>query len=140
MGSRERGAPVWGWGWAYYLKEMIRRLASIVALILLLSSAAPVLACVTGSAMSHAESACCRAMHGQCGAMEQQGCCRTEIRTDNAPQFAVAEAGVSVQWVCVAYLPMVVTEERVGLARVWVAPDDESPPGDVSGRTTVLQI
>ena len=63
----------------------MRRLSSIAAILLLLTAAAPVMACLTSVAMSHEESACCRAMHGQCGHMEKMGCCQTEVRTDESP-------------------------------------------------------
>jgi hypothetical protein len=66
----------------------MRRLVSIVAILLLLASAAPVMACLTNVVMSHEESACCRAMNGQCGHMEKMGCCQTEIRADETPQIA----------------------------------------------------
>lgn len=54
----------------------------------LLSGAASLLACMTGTAMTQEESACCRSMHGKCGGMEKMGCCRTEVRTDDHPQLA----------------------------------------------------
>jgi len=38
----------------------VRRLASIVAILLLLTAAVPVMACVTNVVISHEESACCR--------------------------------------------------------------------------------
>ena len=66
----------------------MRRLASIVAILLLLAAAAPVMACMTSVVMSREESAYCRAMHGQCGGMTKMGCCRMEIRTDETPQIA----------------------------------------------------
>ena len=51
----------------------MRRLASFVAILLMLTAAAPVMACLTNVVMSHEESACCRAMHGQCGHMAEDG-------------------------------------------------------------------
>jgi hypothetical protein len=61
----------------------MRRFASIAAILLLFTAAAPVMACLTGVVMSHEESACCHAMHGQCGHMEKMDCCQTEVRTDD---------------------------------------------------------
>src|SRR5580704_1167134 len=81
------------------LDTVMRRLASIVAIVLLLTAAAPVMACLTSVVMSHEESACCRAMHGQCGHMEKMGCCRTEVRTDETPQIAAISPATDVQWV-----------------------------------------
>ena len=63
----------------------MRRLTGIVAILLLLTAAAPVMACLTNVVMSHEESACCQAMHGQCGHMEKMGCCRPEVRADESP-------------------------------------------------------
>jgi len=118
----------------------MRRLASIVAIFLLLTAAAPVLACMTGAAMNHEESACCRAMHGQCGEMAKTGCCRTEVRTDHAPQIATTSPATSVHWVCVAHLPLPSAPIRFASSAVWHAPDEDSPPCLLTVKTTVLRI
>jgi len=118
----------------------MRRLASFVAILLLLASAAPVMACLTSVEMSHEESACCRAMHGQCGHMEKMGCCRTEVRTDETPQFAAASPATDVQWVCVAHLPALSTSVHFVSSNVWRAPDEHSPPGLLTTKTAVLRI
>ena len=108
----------------------MRRLASIVAILLLLTAAAPVMACVTSVVMSHEESACCRAMHGQCGHMEKMGCCRTEVRTDETPQIAATSPATDVQWVCVAHLPALSTPvHSVASVSSGFIPDEHSPPG-----------
>ncbi len=122
------------------LNLAMRRLTSILAILLLLITAAPVLACVTGAAMSHEESACCRAMHGQCGEMAKQGCCRTEVRTDNTPQIAATSPAVSVHWICVAHLPSLPSPARLAVPTVWHVPDEHSPPGLLTAKTTVLRI
>lgn len=72
----------------------MRRLASIVALLLLLTTAAPMMACVMGTAMSYEENACCRAMRGNCDEMAKTGCCRTEVRTDKQPQMAATAPSI----------------------------------------------
>ncbi len=118
----------------------MRRFASIVAILLLLTAAAPVMACLTSKVMSHEESACCRAMHGQCGHMEKMGCCRTEVRTDETPQIAAASPATDVQWVCVAHLPYLLTQVHFVSSTVWRAPDEHSPPGLLTAKTTVLRI
>ena len=118
----------------------MRRVASIVAILLLLTAAAPVMACVTNMVMSHEESACCRAMHGQCGHMEKMGCCRTEVRTDETPQIAGTAPGIHVQWVCVAHMPALSTPVHFVASAVWLMPDEHSPPGLLAAKTTVLRI
>ena len=118
----------------------MRRFASIVAILLLLTAAAPVMACLTSVVMSHEESACCLAMHGQCGHMEKMGCCRTEVRTDETPQIAATSPVTDVQWVCVAHLPFLPTPVHFVASVIWLIPDEHSPPGLVTARTTVLRI
>ena len=122
------------------LSTVMRRLASIVAILLLLTAAAPVMACLTSVVMSHAESACCRVMHGQCGHMEKMGCCRTEVRTDEHPQLAATSPATPVQWVCVAHLPSLSTPLHSVVSTAWHAPEEHSPPGLLTAKTTVLRI
>jgi hypothetical protein len=68
----------------------MRRIATLAAIFLLLTTVAPVLACVTGVGMSREETACCRAMHGQCGEMVKMSCCQTKARADIHPQIVSA--------------------------------------------------
>jgi hypothetical protein len=117
----------------------MKRLASIVAILLLISAAAPVLACMTDGAMNHEESACCRAMHGNCGEMAKTGCCRTEVRTDAHPQIATTAPSLELHWAIVDWLtPVVVTVQTV--PSVFDIPVEHSPPGLLAARTTVLRI
>jgi hypothetical protein len=118
----------------------MRRLASIAAILLLITAAAPVMACLTNVVMSHEESACCRAMHGQCGQMEKMGCCRPQVRTDETPQIAATSPATDVQWVCVAHMPAVTTPLHVVASTVWLMPDEHSPPGLLTAQITVLRI
>jgi hypothetical protein len=118
----------------------MRRVANVVAILLLLTAAAPVMACLTGVVMNHEESACCRAMHGQCGHMEKMGCCRTEVRTDETPQIAAAAPATDVQWICVALLPSLAVQAHSAASVVWYLPNDHSPPGLLTAKTTVLRI
>lgn len=118
----------------------MRRAASVVAILLLLIAAAPVMACVTSMVMSHEESACCRAMHGQCGHMEKMGCCRTEVRTDETPQIAGTSPAIDVQWVCLAHLPALSVPIHFIAFTVRSMPDEHSPPGLLATKTTVLRI
>jgi hypothetical protein len=118
----------------------MRRLVSIVALLLLLSTAAPLLACVAGSAMSQEEKACCRAMHGNCGEMAKMGCCRTEIRTDEYPQIAATAPSINLQWAVVAWLAPNLLPMQDVPHPLLAAPDEHSPPGLLTARFTVLRI
>jgi hypothetical protein len=118
----------------------VRRLISFVAVLLLLASAAPVMACVTNLAMSHAESACCRSMHGQCGEMAKQGCCQTVVHNDS-PQFATESATLAVHWTIVTQvvesLVSPVTLDNPA-RQMFLA--EHSPPGLLIAQTTVLRI
>ena len=118
----------------------MRRLASILAIFILLLTTAPLLACMTESAMSQEESACCRAMHGQCRHMEKMGCCQTEVRTDESPQIAAASPAIHVQWIFIAHLPRLVPQIHFVSSTVWHAPEEHSPPGLLTAKTAVLRI
>jgi hypothetical protein len=117
----------------------MRRLGSVVALFLLLSAAAPILACMTGAAMSQEESACCRAMHGQCGEMAKMGCCRIEARHD-LPQVATQPTALPVQWVVASLLEPVALALPSSASVLWKLTDEHSPPGLVAVQSTVLRI
>ena len=119
----------------------MRRLVGIVAILLLFTAAAPVMACLTTVVMNHEESACCRAMNGQCGHMEKMGCCRTEVRTDETPQIASTSPLTDVQWICLAHLPSLPVQVHSVTSVVWHLPNDHSPPpGLLTTKTTVLRI
>jgi len=118
----------------------MRRFAGFVAILVLLSAAAPLLACMTDSAMSQEESACCRSMHGHCGDMEKMGCCRTEVRTDNHPQLPSLAPSTDVHFVVISWLPPVVTETQNVPPALLRRPDAHSPPGLVVAKITVLRI
>ena len=118
----------------------MRRLSIIVALLLLLSTSAPVLACMTGTAMAPQQNACCRQMHGDCGEMARTGCCRTEVRTDEHPQLATRISTLSVHWAVVAWLvPTSVTVDTTP-AFLLDPPAEHSPPGLLTAKITVLRI
>jgi len=117
----------------------MRRVAGIVALLLLLSGAAPVLACMTTSAMNHEESACCRAMHGKCGDMTKMGCCRTEVRSDTDPQIPTAAPSLHLHWVVISWLVPGITPQALA-GSVLRTSTGHSPPGLPSAIITVLRI
>jgi len=118
----------------------MRRLSAFLAILLLLATSAPLMACVTGSAMSAQESACCKSMHGDCGDMAQMGCCHKQIKTDAATQLAALAQLPQVHWIAVAFpvslADCVVLRPRAGFE----APQEHSPPGLQIARTTVLRI
>jgi hypothetical protein len=118
----------------------MRRLASIVTILLLLSTAAPVLACVTGSTMSREENACCRSMHGNCREMAKMGCCRTELRTDLNPQIATKTPSIDLHWAVIDWLKPHVVNIQTRPSSWLGASDEHSPPGLITARTTVLRI
>jgi hypothetical protein len=132
--------PVHDWGADAILKMPMRRLASIVAILLLITAAAPVMACLTSVVMSHEESACCLAMHGRCGHMEKMGCCRTEVRTDETPQIAATSPVADVHWICTEHLPALTTPIHFIASAIWLMPDEHSPPGLLTAKTAVLRI
>jgi len=118
----------------------MKRLVSIVALLLLLSAAAPVLACMTDSAMSHKENDCCLAMHGNCGEMAKMGCCRTEVKTDEHPQIATTAPSIEFHWAIISWLMPVPASAQTVPSSFLDIPDEHSPPGLVIAKTTVLRI
>ncbi len=118
----------------------MRRLTSLVALVLLLSGAVPVLACVTGGALSHAESDCCREMHGQCGEMAKTGCCQVDVKSDAQPQLVSAGVSIDAPAMILHCLGVV---EAFGLPPAIVVskvPYEHSPPGLILVRITNLRI
>ncbi|WP_188759478.1 hypothetical protein [Edaphobacter acidisoli] len=115
----------------------MRRLAGIVALLVLLGATGPIMACVTGQAMSQQESACCRAMHHQCGEMASMGCCRKVVRHD-LQQLATATAALPIHWfVALRVASGVPTPVTVTVSE---APMSHSPPGLLAAQSTVLRI
>jgi hypothetical protein len=123
-----------------YTETSMRRLAGILAIFILLLTAAPLLACMTDSVMNQKESACCRAMHSKCGGMEKMGCCRTEVRTDEHPQLAASAPTISLHLVVVDWLePFIFGVQNASPSIAEIA-DAHSPPGLVIARITVLRI
>ena len=68
------------------------------------------------------------------------GCCRTEVRTVEIPQLAATTPETDVQWICVAYLPSLPIQLHLVATTVWRMPDEHSPPGLLTAKTTVLRI
>jgi hypothetical protein len=118
----------------------MRRLASIVAIFILLLTVAPLLACMTDSAMSREESACCRAMHNKCDVMEKMGCCRTEVRSDDHPQTVPSAPKIDLHLAVVDWLEPFVSEVQNFPPSILAIDGAHSPPGLAIARITVLRI
>jgi hypothetical protein len=118
----------------------MRRLASILAIFILLLTAAPVMACMTDSAMSQEESACCRTMHNKCDGMEKMGCCQTEVRADDHPQTAASAPTIGLHLAVWEWLEPFVPEVSNVPPSVLAIEGAHSPPGLVIARITILRI
>jgi len=117
----------------------MRRLLSIVAILILLASAAPVMACVTDLAMSHTESACCRSMHGECGQMAKQGCCQTVVH-NASPQVATESVTLAVYWTVFAQTDRLIRPLMLDDPTRQTFLTQHFPPGLLIAQTTVLRI
>jgi hypothetical protein len=118
----------------------VRRLASFVAILLVLSTAAPSLACMTESAMTKEESACCRQMQGNCGDMAKMGCCRTEAHTDQNPQLATQAPSIDLPLAMIGRLDPVLALASCSSHIPLRALEDHSPPGLLTAAFIVLRI
>lgn len=118
----------------------MRRLVSTFAILVLLLTAAPVLACMTGSTMNQEESACCKTMHGQCHGMEKMGCCRTEVQTDDHPQTAAFAPVIDLHLAVIDWLEPAVAQVELVPPSLFEIADAHSPPGLTIARVTVLRI
>jgi hypothetical protein len=118
----------------------VRRLASLVAILLVLFTAAPLLACMTASAMTSEESACCHQMQSNCGDMARMGCCRTETHTNQNPQLATHAPSIDLPLAMVARLDPVLTSACPSSLMPFRAPEEYSPPGLLTAAFTVLRI
>lgn len=122
------------------LESGMHRLASFVAILLLLVTVSPALACVTDRAMSHEESVCCRTMHHQCGQMVKQGCCRMELRSGERPQLLASAPHTDVHWAVVARLASTAVSHRMIVLSLLQSPVEHAPPGLLTAKATVLRI
>lgn len=100
----------------------------------------PVLACATTPSMSGMEMDCCRQMHGKCGDMAKQGCCRVEVHTDlsQLPSQMTIVPMQPVALVAIVY-PRVMSLPPARGYR-WGVPNEHSPPGLLVASSTVLRI
>ncbi|HWF67109.1 MAG TPA: hypothetical protein VN670_07385 [Acidobacteriaceae bacterium] len=117
----------------------MRRLTTIVAVLLLLITAAPMMACVTSQTMSHPEAVCCAAMHGKCGAMLKQDCCRTVSHTQ-ASFIAAQSPDLEIHWIALTQVDLLLASTQKSFLTRWSALTADSPPDPLSTQTTVLRI
>lgn len=118
----------------------MRRFASFVAILILLLTAAPLLACMTGKAMNQEESACCRSMHGNCGDMAKMGCCKTEVKADQSPQIVTVGPATNVHFAVIAWLAPLLPSVLNMPPSLFRSPDEHSPPGLLTAQISVLRI
>jgi hypothetical protein len=122
----------------------MRRLASIAALLLVLTTLAPMLACVAGDAMTREESACCKAMQAggvsQCVEMAKMGCCRTEARTETTPQLATISPAIDFRPAVILSMATVDSSRSTAAAKSFQKPIEHLPPGLLTAKTAVLRI
>lgn len=119
---------------------MMRRFASIVCLLLLLTAASPAMVCATGRPMRGAETSCCEAMHGKCGAMAKTGCCRTDIRT-TSPQAAAQSPAVGIQWInAIHSVPALRATTATEPTRISISASKHPPPEGPPPCNSILRI
>ncbi len=119
----------------------MRRFGSAVAILLMCLMIAPAVACVVGLTMTSGESACCRSMHGQCGNMATQSCCRPEVRNDLSQlPSPVTSAPPALPLVIesIVYPPAHGLSALQGYRQRM--PLEHSPPGLLIASTGVLRI
>jgi hypothetical protein len=118
----------------------MRRLLSLVVVVLLLTVASPVFACVTQLTMTPTEKACCARMHGHCEEMMGPCCCVVHQRGDlsqvpaarsDAPQVVFQAAEVPA-----AFYAELWSAREMPLARV----SERPPPLLMHLSTIVLRI
>jgi len=118
----------------------MRRLGSVVAVFLLVVFAAPLLACVVGSPMTHEESACCRAMHGHCGDLAMTACCPSNTHTHQHDQLVTLAPIIHVDSSIAGWLDSALGAARSTPPALLRMPDDHSPPGLLTAETVLLRI
>lgn len=118
----------------------MQRFTSFGVVMLMLVLMTPVLACAATSNMTRMEHDCCRQMHGKCGDVAGQGCCRVELRTDlnQLPAHLAAAPVLSLTTIAIAHQPF--SELCASAGYPYHVPDEHSPPGLLIASTAVLRI
>lgn len=117
----------------------MRRFTGFVAILILFVMMLPVLACAA-TPTTPMEQDCCRQMHGKCGDMAKQGCCRVEVRSDlqQLPSRVMTAVALPAVTIAIVYSPM--AELSTASGYTWQVPDAHSPPGLLVASTIVLRI
>jgi len=118
----------------------MRRFATFAALFVLIVTAAPMLACVTGEAMTPQESACCRKMQGNCGDMAKMGCCNKKIATDAHPQLKTTNPPIVINFTFVDSITSFTRAIEPPSMSLLKAPEEHPLPGLLIVRITNLRI
>jgi len=120
------------------LKQM-RRLTSFVAVLLMLVTASPMMACVSALSMTPAEKACCAAMQGHCEQMPGHSCCQAHVRNDFSQSPAQQSDLSQIHFPVAAIVPDVAP--LLSDKAVFSASDTDRPPPLLRHiATTVLRI
>jgi hypothetical protein len=118
----------------------VRRLASFVAILLLLIAAAPVFACAAETAVTHEASVCCHSLDRGCGATAKMECCRTDSDASVAPQLAASAPSLHLAFMLLAWIEPAFNPRPSAEFALWRSPEEHSPPGLIVARVTVLRI
>ena len=116
---------------------VMRRLISLVAVALLLSVASPVFACMTELAMTPAERACCKRMHGNCNEMPGHQCCQLHLHGDLS-QAPVARTNAPLIVFSPAEAPAAFYPEVRRGAELLAARESERPPPLLTHLSTIV--
>ncbi len=115
----------------------MRRLISFVAVVLLLSVASPVFACMTQLAMTPAERSCCAKMHGNCHEMPGHQCCQLHQHGD-LPQAPVVRSNAPVLVLPPAETLIAFYPEMRSGAELLGARESERPPPLLTHLSTIV--
>lgn len=127
----------------HYTENVVRRLISFVAVLLLLLTAAPLMACVTEQSMTHEEQACCRLMKNQCGQMEMpasHGCCQKDSQAAHQRALQIKAVDLHCGSAAVMHSEAVVLWQPVLNWAGWLERSEFSPPQSLPSSISILRI
>jgi hypothetical protein len=118
----------------------VRRFTGIAAVVLMLVMMLPALACASSPRVNRVEQDCCQQMHGNCGEMAKQGCCRIEVGNDlnQLPARVTTLPVLPVHVTTLFHALSIALPASTGY--LWHVPDEHSPPGLLISSITVLRI
>lgn len=120
--------------------KTVRRFVSVVAVAVMVLMMLPVFVCAATPGMSVMERDCCKQMHGKCGDMAKQGCCRVEVHRDlnQLPSQMIVAPIPPAALMAIVY-PRAMELPSAARYR-WRVPNEHSPPGLSVANSTVLRI